>query len=223
MWAGTIAVRSWSSGPLWALAAGAAASAALLLARSRGRPGGWLAVVVGCLAAVTVVGALSAARARTWADSPLPDLVARAAVVPVVVELDDDPRVLAGAGAPRVLVRADLTEADGRRAGGDRVLVFGPAEEWTGLLPGQSVRLRAAVRAAEPGDDVRAVLSARSPPAPVGEVGPVQSAAGRLRTGLADSAQRTLPGRPAGLLPGLVVGDTGAMDPGLTAEFRRAG
>ena len=91
------------------------------------------------------------------------------------------------------------------------------------MLPGQAVRLRATVRPAEPGDDVLAVLSARSPPVLVAGPGAVQSAAGRLRTGLADSAARTLPHRPAGLLPGLVVGDVSAMDPQLVTDFRRAG
>ena len=48
-------------------------------------------------------------------------------------------------------------------------------------------------------------------------------AAGSLRDGLADSAGRVLDARPAGLLPGLVVGDTRALDPVLAEDFRRAG
>jgi competence protein ComEC len=223
VWAFTLIARGLSPGLLLGLAVAATTGAGALLVRSRGRAGATSAVVVGCLAALTVVGAVSAVRAHARATSPLPELAARGAVVPVVVQLDDDPRVLAGAGAPRVLVRGSVTEVAGRSAGGDAVLLFGPEDQWAGLLPGQSVRLRAAVRAAEPGDDVLAVLSARSPPRPVAGPGPLQGAAGGLRAGLARSAARTLPDRPAGLLPGLVVGDTSAMDPTLTAEFRRAG
>ncbi len=223
VWLGTLAARGLPPGPVLAVAGGAAAAAVLLLRASRGRSGAAGAVVVGCLAALTVVGAVSAVRAQERTASPLPGLAARAAVVPVVAELDDDPRPLTGAGEPRVLVPATVTEVDGRRTRGDPVLVFGPADQWTGLLPGQSVRLRVAVRAAEPGDDVVAVLSARSAPTRLAGPGPVQTAAGALRTGLVRSAARTLPDRPAGLLPGLVVGDTTAMDPASTAEFRRAG
>ncbi|CCH87178.1 ComEC/Rec2-related protein (modular protein) [Modestobacter italicus] len=224
VWAGTLAARGLPAGPSLAVAAGAAVAAGLLLLRTaRGRSGPAGAVAVGCLAALTVVGAVAAVRAEARTASPLPGLAARAAVVPVVVELDDDPRPLTGAGEPRVLVPATATEVDGHRTGGDPVLVFGPADQWTGLLPGQSVRLRVAVRAAEPGDDVLAVLSARSAPSRLAGPGAVQTAAGALRAGLARSAERTLPGRPAGLLPGLVVGDTSGMDPALTAEFRRAG
>ena len=45
----------------------------------------------------------------------------------------------------------------------------------------------------------------------------------RCATGLATSAERVLPPRPAGLLPGLVVGDTTSMDPALDEDFERAG
>jgi competence protein ComEC len=70
---------------------------------------------------------------------------------------------------------------------------------------------------------VVAVLSARGPPTAVGEPDTVQRAAGALREGLSESAQRVLEPSPAGLLPGLAVGDTRAMDPVLEEEFRRSG
>src|SRR3954452_5250886 len=223
VWAVTLAGRGLSAGFLLAAAVAGAVAGGLLLVRSRSRPRAASAVVVGCLAALTVGAAFSAARSHARAASPLPELAARGVVASVVVRLGDDPRPLAGAGAPRVLVPGTVTSVAGRTAHGGAVLVFGVADEWTGLLPGQSVRLRAAVRPAASGDDVLAVLSARSPPAPVAGPGRLQDAAGELREGLARSAARTLPDRPAGLLPGLVVGDTTAMDPTLTAAFRRAG
>ena len=67
------------------------------------------------------------------------------------------------------------------------------------------------------------VVSARGPPSPLGGPGPLQQAAGALREGLATSAGRVLDPRPAGLLPGLVVGDTRSMDPVLDEDFQRAG
>ena len=92
-----------------------------------------------------------------------------------------------------------------------------------GPAPGQRVRAR--VGAALPREGIRSSpsLAARGPPTPLGGPGPLQRAAGALRDGLAASAGRVLEPRPAGLLPGLVVGDTRAMDPVLTEDFRRAG
>lgn len=203
-------------------------AAGLLLAGGPGRAGtlrgvAVRGVVIGCLAAVTVTGAAAAVRAQARAASPLLTLADRGSVVEVVMELTDDPRPVAGAGPARVLVNGTVSQAAGRTVADDPVLLFGTAEEWAGLLPGQAVRTHVLVRPAEPTDDVVAVLSARSPPDPVGGPGLVQDAAGSLRAGLADSAARTLPDRPAGLLPGLVVGDTSAMDPALVEEFRVAG
>ncbi len=234
VWACTL-LAPWSSPPvLGAVAAGCAGGAAVLLRRAgrdlprrgpgrpvRSRNGVFLAV--GCLAAAAAVSAVAAVRAAERSASPLPGLAAAEAVVPVVVQLTDDPRPLTGAGAPRVLVAADVRQVAGAAVPDTPVLVFGAAEEWTGLLPGTSVRLRVAARPAEDGDTVVAVLSARSPPEPVDGPERLQEGAGVLRSGLADAAQRALEPRPAGLLPGLVVGDTSALDPVLTAEFRRAG
>jgi competence protein ComEC len=44
-----------------------------------------------------------------------------------------------------------------------------------------------------------------------------------VREALSAAAGRVLEPRPAGLLPGLVVGDTGGMDLVLAEDFRRAG
>ena len=226
VWTLTLLAPLLSAEALGALAAGCTAvSVVLLRRRSRGAPRGRdrRALLVGCLAAATAVSAVAAVRAAERAASPLPGLAAAQAVVPVLVELADDPRRLAGAGGQRVLVAADVREVDGAAVRAAPVLLFGPADEWAGLLPGQSVRLQAAVRAPEAGDAVVAVLSARSPPVSVDGPGRVQEAAGVLRTALAAAAGRALDPRPAGLLPGVVVGDTSAMDPVLTSEFRRAG
>ena len=223
VWALALATPVVPQTALVAAAGAGAVAGTVLLVRYRGGGGAAVGVLVAVLAALVVGGTLGAVRASARAGSPLPGLAGRDAVVVVVLQVDDDPRPLSAAGEPRVLVAGGVTRADGHQVGGDPVLVFGPAAEWGGLLPGQSVRFRAAVRAAEPGDTVLAVLSARSPPVLLGGPGPVQSAAGVLRAGLAASAVRTLPDRAAGLMPGLVVGDTTAMDPQLTAEFRRAG
>src|SRR4051794_13135603 len=126
VWAATLLARPQPAGWLLCAAVVCAIGSGVLLIWSGNRSGGASVVVVGCLAALTLVAAVSSVRALVRASSPLPELAAREAVVPVVVQLDDDPRMLAGAGGPRVLVRSSLTEADGHSVDGDPVLLFGP-------------------------------------------------------------------------------------------------
>jgi competence protein ComEC len=226
VWALTLVAPGWAPAPLIVTGVACAVAGVLLLRGSTGAPPRQRAartVAVGCLAAATVVTVATAVRAAERADSPLRRLAAEGTVTAVVLRVDEPPRPLTGAVAPRVLVAATVREAAGRPVGSGAVLVFGPEEQWQGSLPGQVVRMRAAFGPARAGDEVLAVLSARSAPVLVSGPGRVQAGAGVLRAGLAGSAARTLPPRPAGLLPGLVVGDTRAMDPALTTDFRRAG
>ncbi|MGB9377277.1 MAG: DNA internalization-related competence protein ComEC/Rec2, partial [Mycobacteriales bacterium] len=67
-----------------------------------------------------------------------------------------------------------------------------------------------------------AVLSARGPPEDVSPPSALQRTAGSLRAGLR-RACRPLPSAERGLLPGLVIGDTTAMDPALAEDFRTTG
>ncbi|SCX49135.1 competence protein ComEC [Klenkia marina] len=221
LWATTLLVP-------WLPPLGAAALAVLCAAvgwgLTRGRPGTVLRVVVAVLAGVSVAAAAGAVRSAERGGSPLVELADRGSTVTVVMTVDEDPRVLPGGlGPARVLVAGTVTALEGADVRGVPVLLFGPAEEWAGSLPGTTVTVRATVRPAERGDDVVAVLSARGPPTTVQGAGAAQEVAGDLRAGLVASAQRVLPDDPAGLLPGLVVGDTSAMQPGVTADFRRAG
>src|SRR5262249_52736362 len=72
------------------------------------------------------------------------------------------------------------------------------------------------------GDLTTAVVASRGPPEAVAPPSWGQRVAGRLRAGL-QAAASGLPTGAAGLLPGLAVGDTSAMDPVLVADFRTAG
>lgn len=204
--------------------AGGAAAAAVLVAR-RGHGARWSATVATVLVGVVVAAALATVAGLERTGSPLPALADRGAVATVVLTVEEDPRVLAGGnGPPRVLVAATVVALDpGPVLRPAAVLVFGPAEDWRGVLPGARLQVRAVLRPAEPGDDVVVVLSALAPPVALSRPGVGQQLAGELRAGLTRASQRVLPDREAGLLPGLVVGDTTAMDPGVTADFRRAG
>ncbi|MGB6126644.1 MAG: ComEC/Rec2 family competence protein [Gordonia sp. (in: high G+C Gram-positive bacteria)] len=93
-------------------------------------------------------------------------------------------------------------------------------------LPGERYRVRVRARPPKPGPSNR--LSAARLSA-VGELrlvrGPPwwQSVAGRVRERLRDISALSLPERAAGLLPGLVLGDTSGLDQETSDNFRAAG
>ena len=210
--------------PAGAVALAVAAAGAGLLAGRRG--GAAATVVVAATAGIAVAAAATAVRSWTAESSPLrsPEVLSR--VAEVELRLDGDPHLLAGGAASRVVSDATVTALDGpggRTRLDAAVLLFAPAAGWADLLPGRPVRARVSVALPRAGDAVVAVLSARGPPVAVGPAPREQRAAQRLRTGLVESAARVLEPAPAGLLPGLAVGDTSAADPVLEEDFRRAG
>ena len=183
-------------------------------------------VLLGVLAALAVTATTAAVRGAAREASPLAGAAEARRTVELDLELDGDPTAVRGMGPPRVVVEATVTALDDggvRTRLDDAVVLFGPADEWLGLLPGQAVRVRAAATPAEVGEELVARLSARAPPVPLGDPPWVQQAAGGLREGLRDAAVRVLGPQAGGLLPGLVVGDTRSMDPVLVEDFRRAG
>lgn len=206
------------------LVVGAVASVgAVTVAVSRRSWAPTAALLLGCAGAAVLATAVRLAAADA---SPLTRLAAERAAVTVHLVIKEDPTSLrAGAGPPRIAVAADaeqVVSADGIWSASGRVLVLAPADGWQGLLPGQ--RVRAQGRLAEPlrRDLTVAVLSARAAPLDVQPPPVTQSAAGRLRAGLRDAAA-VLPDGPRGLLPGLALGDTSALDPALEDDFRTAG
>jgi competence protein ComEC len=209
-----------------AVAAAVAAAAVLggaFAARRRDRAGALVALAV--LAAVATAASVAAVRGAARAASPLAQLDGDRSVT-VVLEVDGDPRRVGGAAAPRLVLDATVTAVDDGRTTvhlDAAVVLFAPEDGWAGLLPGQRVRARVAVTPVPASAGVVARLSARGPPQRLGGPPRVQVVAGGLRDGLAGSAARVLEAPAAGLLPGLVVGDTRAMDPVLTEDFRRAG
>jgi competence protein ComEC len=208
------------------LALGAVGAIGLAAAVARRTDRRTVTVVLAVLAGLAVALAMAALRESARESSPLRSAAQAGRPVELVLELDGAPHVLPGSAGQRVVADATATGlSDG--AGEHRldadVLLFAPADEWRDLTPGQPVRVRAGLSAPGRGDDVLAVVSVRGPPALLGEPDVLQQTAGHLRDGLATSAARALPPRPAGLLPGLVVGDTAAMDPALDADFERAG
>ncbi|MCR6483325.1 ComEC/Rec2 family competence protein [Amycolatopsis sp. OK19-0408] len=216
-----------------ALAVGLASAmlAGLVLWRARGRP--W---ALGAAAALLVLG-LVAAGPVAWRirDAERDDLRAAAAQgLPAAlrVEVAERPKPVRGAGyadqqagARSVVLMADVRAAsvDGRPVSSTgRVLLLAPVAQWASLLPGQELTVTGRLMPPRGTDLTVAVLSVRGPP---GEPGPApwwQRTAAVLRAGLHDLCQ-DLPDEPAGLLPGLVLGDTSALSPRVEQEFVTAG
>ncbi|MDX3187963.1 ComEC/Rec2 family competence protein [Streptomyces sp. MN03-5084-2B] len=214
-----------------ALGLASAVLAGLVLWRARGRPrardSAAALLILGLLAAGPVSWRIREAHRdelRASAAEGLP------AVLRVVVAERPKPVRSAGyadqqAGARSVVLAADVRTAavDGQPvASAGRVLLLAPVAQWASLLPGQEVTAAGRLLPPRGSDLTVAVLSVRGPP---GEPGPApwwQRAAAGLRTGLHDLCQ-ALPDEPAGLLPGLVLGDTSALSPRVEQEFVSAG
>lgn len=103
-----------------------------------------------------------------------------------------------------------------------RVLLVASFPGWRELLPGQRVTATAALTPARPGELTVAVLQTRAPPAAVTPAPWWQRAARSMRAEL-HAVAGVLGPEEAGLLPGLVVGDTGGLPLRVEREFLDAG
>ncbi|WQB74331.1 ComEC/Rec2 family competence protein [Prescottella equi] len=213
-------------------AAVGAVLALLVWRRRRAGPSVVLGIGVGVVAAALLGAGFAAAvavRAHAVETHPLVALTAGGGSATLVVELDDDPKTLRGksfGGEHQLMLRASLQEVrTGRtvlRAGGS-ILVFAEGEQWAGLLPGQRVTLRGRLAEPERRDLTVAVVRATGSPQHVAEPPAIQRWAGVVRDRLASAAGSALPTDQAGLLPGLVVGDTSGLAQETKDEFTAAG
>ena len=219
VWTISLVAPSFSPGQLGGLAL---AASCLALAVRRGT-GAATAVLLVVLAGVAVTSGAAAVRGTVRESSPLRSLAEAKATVSLVLRVDAQFHELTA--GRRVVADATVVGLDGppNRRFDAPVLLFAPADGWRDLSPGQRARVRAGLSLPDRPDDRVAVVAARGPPELVGGPGGVQAAADGLRAGLAASAARALDPGPAGLLPGLVVGDTTAMDEVLEEDFKRAG
>ncbi|WP_419179004.1 ComEC/Rec2 family competence protein [Prescottella equi] len=213
-------------------AAVGAVLALLVWRRRRAGPSVVLGIGVGVVAAALLGAGFAAAvavRAHAVETHPLAALTAGGGSATLVVELDDDPKTLRGksfGGERQLMLRASLqevrTDRTVLRAGGS-ILVFAEGEQWAGLLPGQRVTLRGRLAEPERRDLTVAVVRATGSPQHVAEPPAIQRWAGVVRDRLASAAGSALPADQAGLLPGLVVGDTSGLAQETKDEFTAAG
>nr|WP_112282402.1 ComEC/Rec2 family competence protein [Prauserella muralis] len=154
----------------------------------------------------------------------------RDAILRVTVE--ERPRPLRSAGyadrpdgARLVLVPArvrDATVGGQPVASTGRVVLIAPFAGWSRLLPGQEATAGGSLVPPGDGDLTVAVTYVRGPPRNVGPASWWQRAAESVRAGLR-AVSGILAEEPAGLLPGLVVGDTSALPARVEQEFTDAG
>ena len=137
----------------------------------------------------------------------------------MTLTIRDDPRLAAQAvgSQPLWVVKATLDQP-----GSPRVVVFASHDGWRDCFRGNGSRPPSGLERRVAETLPRPCSPASSGAVPIGEPPWIQRAAGHLRAGL-QRACASLPDRPGGLLPGLVIGDTSALDPVLEEQFRAAG
>jgi competence protein ComEC len=194
-----------------------------------------IAIAAGAVAALTrrrsaviaaaALGVAAASVSAAWhvhrlRVGPVPALAGQRAGVDVIARLVRDP-VLARSGSGLTVIDATVTEVN-RHPADSPVLILGYGAGWHGLLPGQRVAVSGRLVPTHRGDDVAAILQARSPPAPIGTPPWWQRLAGRARVRLS-AACVGLPPDARGLLPSLVDGDTSAVPSDLQTDMRVTG
>ncbi len=219
------------SGPGMLAAYAAVASLAGVLVATIG-PKRWRTIGITVFALVAIAAAGLGIRAHHSEQHPLHEVAERGGAATVRVELSDRPRQLSdpsyGNRRPGLtsLVRADLLSlsngARDVRLGGE-VLLLAPTEYWGSLTIGHRAMATAKVLPPRSGDTLVAVLRASGAPRELSEPTPVPRVAEGLRHGLRKASVAILGDRAAGLLPGLVVGDTSLIPVDVVEEFRTAG
>ncbi|HLS75397.1 MAG TPA: ComEC/Rec2 family competence protein [Nocardia sp.] len=180
-------------------------------------------------AAVTAGFALATSwRAHQVDTHPLRALGEKARVE-VVVTPSTDPKPVRGTsfdGEQRWVVYAELERyrrGDAVVRGGGAVVVLASGDGWASVVPGQAITFDARVGQPARRDLTVAVLRAHSAPAVAGPSPWWERVAGTVRAGLREASAAALSEEAAGLLPALVVGDTGLLPEVVREEFETAG
>lgn len=184
-----------------------------------------LAAAAGALAVLSCAGQVAVRQSGLLAD-----LVEAGATAELTGQVRGDAHRVAASPdrpwqtEPRWSVTLVVDHVRGRGASGTAdapVLVLG-GDGWEAVAAGASVRASGRLLPVEPGDNVVALVVARTAPVQVAPPDPVHRLASTLRTGLRDACER-LPPDPRGLLPGLTVGDTSRLPPDLEEAMRDTG
>ena len=242
MWAGAAAGVALGAGAvlasaiaLWVLATAVAGWVALHgLVRARVRPVGVAArqvvvvtALVGLLFACTATG-LGAARRAARDDAPVAVLAASASVVDVEATITSDPQPVPALfpgtkPSTRVLVEVHLVKQSSQViVGNGQVDVRGSDPAWAQLKWGDQIRATLRLAPQDRLGPTSARGSAVGAPELIAQAPVPLRAAEAMRAGLRASVAH-LPPDAAGLLPGLVLGDTTALPDDLVAAMKLAG
>jgi len=219
-WTVTAAGIVWSIGAQLAAACAIAAAAwvALVWWRSAVTPAlrSAAVAVIGTAVIGAGFGVAVALRDAAVREHPIAHRFGTAASLTVTPT--ESPRSL---GNGRLMFRANLNRLGDSEISG-RVVVFAPVLGFGELSAGQPARFRARIGRPTRRDLTVAVLNASGEPV-LGQASAVQRVAHTVRSRFAATALQVLPADQAAMLPGLVLGDTSAVPPATTAQFRTAG
>ncbi|MDI9919084.1 ComEC/Rec2 family competence protein [Rhodococcus sp. IEGM 1379] len=228
VWSVTAAGIVFGSTISWILASVSAAVGICLfvVARRRGYAA-WVLVVLVTFVFGTAFSVLTAWRMSEAEAHPLTRAAESGGWVSVQVTPIEDPRVMASSMGPaQVYFRASVrstTVGNQRFDAGGAVTIRAPGDLWPKTLPGQVLTVRGKVSAPRRSDLTLAVITTEGGPIAVGVAPWYQRWAGTVRSRFAAVCAAALPADQAGLLPGLVVGDTSALSPVVKANFTAAG
>lgn len=188
------------------------------------------------LAVACLFGAAVAAHAAIEAgprqDGPVADAAATRDSVVIHVLIVGDPRELGtdSRGSGRWAIPAEVIDiaADGMLIRSRTRILLTGGEGWNQVVTGQEVRTAGKLKPAKPGQVEAGVLAAATPPmrpdsqhSPEAQTNIPQGPAQLKRQ--FGSAAEWLWGDAAGLLPGMVTGDTTGLDEGLEAAMKTTG
>lgn len=197
------------------------------LAVTAWRRSSWLAAAALTFLVSAAVGALFQ---HQLASGPVARLADERAVATVELEITADPQIRdAGSRSAYLTVRGRLLNLSGRGENWQvrsPVLVVvvgdGAIRSWERHPVGERVAATVRLASPEDGSDVAAIARARAPAAVTAAPGSMLRVVERVRSGLRQAVSARAP-EPRALVPALVLGDTSAMTPELTADFRTTG
>ncbi|MFJ6534756.1 ComEC/Rec2 family competence protein [Paenarthrobacter sp. NPDC091711] len=226
---GSLIDAMWSA----ALAGVLALAGLLLLARARRhRSAAQRARTISAtLALAAVLGAAVAVSCAVTANTrelgPLAEAVSGGSGVLIEVQITGVPAevpVPGHSGGNRWSVAAGLIKVTSKGSvtqGTADVMVVG-GNGWQNVRPGQHVRTSGTLKAVREGQSQAALLSASSAPVVIGSAFDVRQSAFDVRRQFV-AASGWLPPDPAGLMPGMVTGDTSALPESLEADMKTTG
>ncbi|MDR7251108.1 competence protein ComEC [Nocardioides sp. BE266] len=182
----------------------------------------WFAAWLGPLTALVAVAGVAALQQTLVATSPLTALADEGAVATVRLDLTSDVRVVAGQYGDLQVVRARVTRVEGRGSAWslDAPVVVMADAEWPRFALGTTLETSARLVAGD--DDVAALVRPLGEPRVVAEPDAWWDAAAAVRRSVRAAVAGRAPDARE-LVPALVDGDDGGLDPDVADDFRTTG